>query len=379
MKLTKAQARALSVYASGLARAKPFTDLVSCVEHIGYVQIDTISVIERAHHHILWTRLPDYQPAQLSRAVSHDKQLLEAWAHALAFVPVSHFKFYLPEMREFERDPGRWYASVTPSAVSKLKRRITQLGSVTLDDFEDDPRVEKDHDWASTKPSKCVLQYLFHAGHLTIAERHGMKKRYAPTLKHFGWERFPRPATKREQLEYRIERALRVQGLSSANSICHLCPSLKKQIAPLLEKQVRAGQLVQIEVTGSKLKWFAKPETLRGLEAHEPESFEDRLQFLSPFDPLVIQRQWLKEIFDFEYSFEAYVPKAKRKYGYFSLPILYRTELIGLIDLKTDRVNRKVLVQSRHIFKKIPKLELLTKEAIKRFEKLQCAKGADEN
>src|ERR1700753_784574 len=191
------------------------------IEHLGYVQIDTINVIERCHHHILWNRIPDYRRSDLHHAQSVDKSVFEYWTHALSYVPTRDFRFFIPAMRLHKREGHKWFSSVTPTDMRKGMKLI-RAGALTIRDSDDDVLTEKQHLWASRKPSKRALQLAFYEGVLTISERVGMLKTYDLTTRHFGWDRLPPPASAREVMAYLLDRALLSQGIVSLDSICHL-------------------------------------------------------------------------------------------------------------------------------------------------------------
>ncbi|MGZ3352047.1 MAG: DNA glycosylase AlkZ-like family protein, partial [Xanthobacteraceae bacterium] len=117
--LTKAQARRIWLHAQRLDTRAPFGDgpaaTAAAVEHLGYVQIDTINVIERSHHHILWSRIPDYRRADLRQAQSVDKSVFEYWTHALSYVPTKDLRFFLPAMKRHKREGHKWLSSVKPA------------------------------------------------------------------------------------------------------------------------------------------------------------------------------------------------------------------------------------------------------------------------
>ncbi len=339
------------------------------------MQIDTIHVIERAHHHILWTRLPKYRPSDLQQAQSVDKTVMEAWTHALSYVPTSDFEFHLPRMRRVSREPGSWFDTVTDADIRRVKAQLSRHESLSVDDFDDDPggkrRVDKDHPWASRKPSKRVLEYLFHRGDLVIAKRQGMRKHYALASRHFGWKKVPEPASAEGVLAHRILGHLRSQGIGNLESICHLSPKLKSSCRKLLEDWIAHGKVRQVEIEGVDGDWWMLDSLWNRYQLLTPQQQECGTRFLSPFDPLVIRRKWTKAIFDFEYQFEAYLPQSKRKFGYFGLPILDQGELVGIIDLKADRGQKKILVQSQHLFRRLPGQSRRIKEALRAFAEFQ--------
>jgi uncharacterized protein YcaQ len=338
------------------------------------VQIDTINVIERCHHHILFCRIPSYRRADLHHAQSIDKSVFEYWTHPLSYVPSNDFRFFLPAMREHRREGHRWYASVKPADTRKVMR-LLRAGPLTIRDIEDDVLTEKEHLWQSRKPSKRALQLAFYTGVATVSERHGMLKTYELMTRHFGWDKPPKPASVKEITAYLLDRALRSQGIVSLDSICHLDAPSKKAVAALIASRVRRGELVPVSLDGAgRQEHWAQPSAL------EPgEVSPDLVHILSPFDPLIIQRKRTNLIFGYNHLFEAYVPKARRKLGYFALPVLVGDEIVAALDLKTDRQGRQLLMQKWTWLGQGKKtagrkeLKQMIEDELDRFERFQLA------
>src|SRR6201994_3525166 len=348
--LTQLQARRIWLRAQRLDVVAPFGEgaaaVAAAVEQLGYVQIDTINVIERSHHHILQTRIPAYRRADLRQAQSADKSVFEYWTHALSYVPSKDLRYFLPAMKQHRREGHKWFDTVTPADTKKVMTLIRRGGALTIRDIDDDVLTEKVHLWASRKPSKRALQLAFYTGALTISERTGMLKTYELMARHFGWDgadqEAPKPASAREVTAYLLDRALRAQGLVSLDSICHLDAPSKAAVRQLIEGRGRRKELVPVAIDGAgKQEHWARPETLEPAEGVSSEL----VHILSPFDPLVIQRKRTELFFDYGHRFEAYVPKEKRLFGYFALPVLAGEDIVAAIDLKTDRQKKKLLMQ----------------------------------
>ena len=378
--LTRAAARAIWLRAQRLDSEAPFGEgpqaAAAAIEHLGYVQIDTIHVIERCHHHILWNRIPAYRRADLHQAQSVDKSIFEYWTHALSYVPAKDFHFFIPAMKLHRREGHKWFADVKPADLRKVMRLLKTDGALTIRDIEDDVLVEKVHAWASRKPSKRALQLAFYEGRVTISERNGMLKTYELTDRHFGWDKPPKPASVREITGYVLDRALRAQGVVSLDSTCHLDAPSKKAVRQLIEARLRRGELVPVVLQDAgKQEHWAQPKTLE----IAGQAATERVHILSPFDPLIIQRKRTRLIFGYEHLFEAYVPKEKRRYGYFALPVLVGDEIVAALDLKTDRQNRKLLLQKWNwvgAAAKGPRRELKRRieEELHSFERFQLGK-----
>jgi hypothetical protein len=262
---------------------------------------------------------------------------------------------------------------VKPRDVRKVLARIRNQGALTIRDIDDDVLTEKDHEWASRKPSKRALQLAFFRGVVTVSQRSGMLKTYELTTRHFGLDRLPPAASGGEILEYRLDRALRSQGVVSLDSTLYLEPSLKRALGRVIDARVRRGELVPVALEGAgKLEHWARPETLETPVVIAP----DRVHLLSPFDPLINQRKRTLLFFGYEHRFEAYVPKNKRVFGYFALPVLVGDEIVAAIDLKTDRERQKILLQQWTWIGKGPRRarKALIEEALHRFERFQLAR-----
>jgi len=374
--LSTAQARRIWLRAQRLDTAAPFGEgpeaVASAVDHLGYVQIDTISVIERAHHHILWTRIPAYRRADLRQAQSVDRSIFEYWTHALSYVPTKDFRFFIPDMKLHRREGHKWFAGVKPADTRKVLRLIRKDGALTIRDIDDDVLVDKEHLWASRKPSKRALQLAFYTGVVTISERNGMLKTYELMERHFGWDKPPKSASTGEVSNYLLDRALRAQGLVSLDSICHLDAPRKPQVRRLIESRVRRRELVPVALEGAgKQEHWARPDVLET----SADGASEMVHILSPFDPLIIQRKRTELFFGYGHRFEAYVPKEKRVFGYFALPVLVGDDIVAAIDLKTDRKNRKLLLQKWNWIGKRPRKELKRRieEELHRFERFQLA------
>lgn len=378
IQLTQAEARRIWLHAQRLDTAEPFgagpKATPAAVAHLGYLQIDTIYVIERSHHHILYTRIPTYRREHLHQAHSIDKTVFEYWTHALSYLPTEHIRFYVRQMREDWHRRIVNFGKVSDSDVRRVLSRIRKDGALTIRDIEDEP-TEKEYAWASRKPSKRVLELAFYKGLVTVSQRVGMLKTYELMTRHFGWDRLPRAATEKDTLNHLLDRALQAQGLVSLDSVCHLDAARKPAMMRQVELRVRHKELVPVQIDGSggALHW-ARPEALDT----RCDPAQELVHILSPFDPLIIQRKRLRLFFDYDYRFEAYVPKHKRVFGYFVCPVLIGDKIVAGIDLKTDRSRQKLLVQSWNWIgrSKSCAVKQQVEAALHRFEHFQLGRDA---
>jgi uncharacterized protein YcaQ len=278
-------------------------------------------------------------------------------------------------MKRHKREGHKWLSSVKPADLRKVLRLIRRDGALTIRDIDDDVLVDKEHLWASRKPSKRALQLAFYTGVLTISERNGMLKTYDLMTRHFGWDRPPKPASAGETTAYLLDRALRAQGIVSLDSVCHLDAPSKPSILRLIQTRVRRNELVPVALEGAgKQEHWARPDTLATADSG---GFE-LVHILSPFDPLIIQRKRTELFFGYGHRFEAYVPREKRVFGYFALPVLVGENIVAAIDLKTDRKTRKLLMQKWSWVDAAPRgarkdLKRRIEEELHRFERFQLA------
>ena len=301
---------------------------LAAIEHLGYVQIDTISVIQRAHHHTLWNRNPRYRASQLDQLIA-DKQVFEYWSHAAAYLPMCDYRFSLPRKQAIARgDENHWYTRDTRLMDAVLKR-IADEGPLMARDFEH--TGTRRGDWHS-KPAKQALENLYMQGALMSARRENFHKVYDVTERVLPPGTDTRMPSPEEYARFLITRFLRAHGLGQAAEIAYLLKNTKPLITHTVQDMLASGELQSIRVAGKD--YVTLPDALSLLD--RPLA-RNTLKILSPFDNLLIQRKRMQALFGFDYLIECYVPKAKRQFGYFSLPILWDGKLVARMDCKADR------------------------------------------
>lgn len=374
-RIKKNLARNVWITAQRLDVKNPFSSgaesVTKAIEHLGYVQIDTISVVERCHHHILYNRIPHYKRSYLNRAQSVDKTVFEYWTHALSYIPVRDYQYYVSHMKSINTSEGSWFGAVKTEDYKKVKR-ILKSGPVAISDIKDDDLKEKQHEWDSKKPSKRALQLGFYNGEFVVSRREGMLKIYDLTDRHFNWSKKPKAVSDKMYTDYIIDRALKAQGIVSLDSICHLNNPQKKAVQLNIQNRIKNELLLEVQIEDeTKTKYWMQPETLE-----KKIKTSELTHILSPFDPLIIQRKRLLQFFDYNHVFEAYVPKEKRKFGYFTLPVLSGNNIIAVLDLKTDRQAQKLSVQNWVWLDKHKSAEnkKIIENEMHKFEKFQLAK-----
>ncbi len=307
---------------------KAIDNTLKALENLGYVQIDTISVIQRAHHHTLWNRNPDYTASHLNQLIA-DKKAFEYWSHAAAYLPMRDYRYSLPRKQVIaNEEQNHWYKR-DKVLMNSILKRISTEGPLMSKDFVN--KGKKTADWES-KPAKQALEYLFMQGDLMISHRVNFHKVYDITERVLPKEINTSIPTKEEYVRFLIRQFLQANGLGQANEIGYLLKNIKALISNTIEEMHLNNELIKLTV--GELTYYALPNSMELL--NNPLS-RSKLKILSPFDNLLIQRKRIQNLFNFNYQIECYVPSAKRKYGYFSLPILWDGKLVARMDCKAER------------------------------------------
>jgi len=306
-------------------------DLFKIILRLGYVQIDTISIVERAHKHVLWTRLPEYRNEMLDELIDKDKKVFEFWDHAAAYMPMKYFRFTLPRKEMYAKKYKHWEKK-NKKLLNFIIDRITAEGPLRSRDFEE---TKKRGLWWDWKPAKEGLEYLFHTGRLAARSRKNFQKVYDIPERFLPGNIVLTVPSDEELSEHLILKSINANGISSEKELTYLRhhnrAATKHTLNRLLEEKKIIG--VNIKETESE-KYYS---TKKVLGSHTSCSADTVVHILSPFDNMVIQRKRLQELFRFDYLIECYVPAPKRKYGYFCLPVLYGNKFAGRIDTKADR------------------------------------------
>lgn len=321
------------------------------IEKLGYVQIDTISVIQRAHHHTLWTRCPDYTQEMLHELQARDRRVFEYWGHAASYLPMCDYRYYIPKMRYFDDPKQKWEKQRLDKFGHLMKpvlERIRKEGPLGSKDFI--PKSEKKRGtWWDWRPSKVALELLFWKGDLMITERRNFSRIYDLTERVLP-EGIDTSAPDDDELgRFLVRRALAAYGIAKENEIReHIHTTDKEMISESLHDLMDAGEVVSLKIGKSNSNnYYALSDLLERSSKLKKKS--PQLRLLSPFDNLIIQRERIKNLFGFDYALECYVPASKRQYGYFVLPILWGEQFAGRLDPKSDRKKKILIIQKLFI------------------------------
>lgn len=363
LELSPRDARRLAIGAQLLAGPTPKRPtkrrMRETIRHLGALQIDSISVVARSHHIVLWSRLGFHPQQWLEELFYPDRVLFEYWAHAAAFVPIELYPYFRRVMLERTSADGdgwnpktRQWIAENADVLDHVVAHISEHGPASSSTFSAPPGSARAEPWAwyGNKPTNLALDLLWTMGTLMIDRREKFQRWYDLTERvHPGWDDANMPSIEEEQ-QMLGAAAVRAMGVTTArwlpdyfrkgwgNSALPSSPARR-----VLNDLVGLGLVTPVRVRGWDEEAFVWSELL---DRRIPLS---RTTLLSPFDSLVWDRRRTAGLFDFELMLEAYTPAAKRRYGYYSLPILYRDRLVGRLDPKADRAARHLIVRTLHL------------------------------
>jgi uncharacterized protein YcaQ len=324
--------------------------LLKVIEQIGYVQVDSINVVDRAHHLILASRLDSYRHQHYSHLLERDRSLFEHWTHAASAIPTQWFRHWKlrfdPERaRDFN---SRWWRHLlwwrqmvgadAERVIGHVRDRISREGPLRSQDFEherDTPGA-----WWNWKPQKAALEFLWATGELMITGRDGFKKIYDLTERVLPeHHRLSQPAPE-EHIEWACSTALDRMSFATSKELAGFWNAVTQAQAEAWAKAAaKTGRIIQVVVpnkgAGKQKPSWAPADWERRL-ARLPDP-PDRMRLLCPFDPVVRDRGRLAHLFGFDYIFEVFLPAPKRQYGYYVLPILEGDRFVGRVDPKFHR------------------------------------------
>ena len=339
--------RRLALQHQGLMTTPSFGNGLSAtcraIEHLGYVQIDTISVVERAHHHVLWSRVPDYNQSHLNQLVQQ-KQIFEYWYHAASYLPIQDYRYALLRMEKVRDGMHRYFNRGDQRLMNEILIRAQAEGKIRLRDIDKENKANTGGWWNSSLARRSIEQ-LFMQGDLMISERIGMEKVYSLTESCLPSGLDLSKPSLDEYALYLLNTTFRAHGVFTLKQLLHLQTGkdIRDAMQNVLNQQIEEGLITTIKDVDGQL-YYVNSESL-----NQTISIEPSVKILSPFDNLVIHRDRLNSLFKFDYRIECYVPESKRIYGYFCLPILYGDQLVGRIDCKAHRAKKVFEIISLHL------------------------------
>lgn len=344
IQLSQSEARKIIVNAAGLARKAQFGTgseaVYRLIDHLGFVQLDTNYVVERAHHQVMWSRVPDYEPMWLDE-LREDGRIYEYFTSDAGFIPMQDFRFSLPVKTAFAK---RWenQTKAEKQLAKQVLDRIEREGPLMVGDFEND-RTEASSGWWDWRPAKIALERLYLEGHLMICRTPKFQKVYDLPLNLVPGETDLNEPPAEEFARFVIRRTLGALGVGYVKEMAWRARYVKDNLVKKeIPKMVEEGLLQTVAVEGLKSPLYMLPGQPTDIEL-AGDAF-----ILSPFDILNVFRHRLRDFFDFDYQVECFVPAPKRRYGYFSLPVLIGDTFVARMDSKADRKNKMLMIHNLH-------------------------------
>jgi uncharacterized protein len=354
MRLTQTAAQHLLIAAQGLNtppdRPTSPADVLEAIQKMAVLQIDTINIVARSPYLVLWSRLGDYEPRWLDDALA-SRQIFEYWSHEASFLPIEDYPLYRRQQISGvgktwwgrARDWLNNHPEVTALVTDKLRE-----GAVRSADFQ---RTDgQKGSWWNWKEEKLALEMLFMLGEVMVARRHNFQRIYdlrERVMPDWDDTHTPEADAMERALALKAARAL---GVAPAAWIPDYFRRPKNGTDKMLESLADEGALVRVEVEGWRGIGYVHPDNLDlARQASAGELIPTTTTLLSPFDPIVWDRKRASELFNFDYRIECYTPAPKRIYGYFTLPILRRGQLIGRLDPKAHRKEGIFEVKALHL------------------------------
>jgi uncharacterized protein YcaQ len=347
MFLPNAQARRLFLHRHALA--EPPTGpasgpaLAALVDRLGFVQVDSINTVERAHHMILWSRRQSYKPADLHRLIEQDRTLWEHWTHDAAILPTAlhghwHHRFASDAIR-LRTHWANWFRPGYEALLEQTLRRIEAEGPLTTADVGAG-EARGSGGWWDWHPSKTALEWLWRTGQLAITRREGFRKVYDLTERVIPESQRAPKGDRAHMIHWACFAALDRLGFADAGELRAFWHLITPQEAKhWAQAALKWGEIALVEIEGAdgrRKQSLARPDVVQAA-AEAPEPPPRRIRILSPFDPALRDRARAEFLFGFRYRIEVFVPEAKRQYGYYVFPVLEGSHLIGRVDVKAFR------------------------------------------
>ncbi len=329
MKLTNLEARRLWLHTHGLSAAPTGPlNVMGLINALGFVQIDTIRNVTRAHHHILWSRNQTYREKHLWPLL-RERQLFEHFTHDASLIPMQTLPMWRRQFSRMEKYAAKseWLASsLGQQSIAEIKARIAAEGPLSTHAFNS--KIEGKREMWSRPPHKKALDRMWYAGELATAHRENFVKFYDLAERVFPAHLRAEQHAEAAQIDWLCTEALNRLGFATATEIARFWDAVSL-------KEARAWAMgraqVEVEAADGRISLaYAAPT----LAAPRPCT---RLRILNPFDPAIRDRARLKRLFGFEYRNEMFVPKTKRRWGYYVYPLLEGVRFVGRIELKADR------------------------------------------
>ena len=339
LKIRNRAARRLWLTTQGLATSPTGAlDILPIIRQLGFVQLDTIRVVSRAHHHIIWNRNQHYREPMLNKVLANDRRLFEHYTHDASVLPMEFYPMWRRQFRRLKEriDRSSWYGTMLDAAGrDAIKTRIANEGPLSTHAF--DTKVSGAKGMWKRPPHKLALDYMWYAGELATSHRENFKKFYDLSERVIPEVLRSQEHPDETQVDWLCHAALQRLGFGTLNEIQKFWNAADpREVNAWAE---RAGQsVVPVDLQAADGSW-SKSYAHGDIETRlsEATATSSRLRIINPFDPIVRDRARLKRIFGFDYRIEIFVPVAKRKWGYYVFPLLEGDRFVGRLEAKADR------------------------------------------
>lgn len=339
LRISNRAARRLWLDAQGLSAAPTGAlDVRGTIQRLGFVQLDTIQVVSRAHHHILWSRNQNYREPMLNKLLQKERGVFEHFTHDASVIPIETYPMWRRRFQQLEAKVRTWgwHSNILDDAGrNAIKQRIRDEGPLSTHAF--DTRVEGKREMWRRPPHKLALDYMWYAGDLSTSHRENFTKFYDLTERVIPDHHRNDKRSDAEQVDWLNREALSRLAFATDGEIMRFWAA-----ASLAEVKAWAAKsrkkLVAVEVETHDGDWLPAmaPADIEQRLASAPTP-TSRLRILNPFDPAIRDRNRLMRLFGFDYTIEIFVPAAKRRWGYYVYPLLEGDRFVGRIELKADR------------------------------------------
>jgi hypothetical protein len=349
--ISNERARALILARTGLSGERHeggAAALAPLIRKLGYVQLDSIRMVERAHHHILYSRHSAYRPRHLKRLQDKAPALFEHWTHDSSLIPLEHYPHWIHRFAHARARIAIWRERFGDDRVLKTVRdHIETLGVARARDFSH--LGGRTGSWWGWGPAKAALEYLWRSGELAVLQRESFEKVYDLAERSIPTHLRKARPSRAETIDWACNMALDRLGAATQKMLSDFWGHASiPEAAAWIARQKRKGHLIDVTLEGAPgMRGFAavaRPDIETHLDALPAPT--SRLRVLSPFDPVLRDRARVKRIFGFDYRIEIFVPEHKRQFGYYIFPLLEGSRFVGRLDMKAERAKDRLAVKA---------------------------------
>lgn len=343
-------ARRIALAAQGFghspATAPGLRQVAGLVDRLGVLQIDSVNVFERSHYLPAFSRLGAYDRAILDRLTTGRRgRMVESWAHQAAFIPRELWPLFEFRREEFRRKGSEWGGWLVENRelADWLRTELAANGPMPASQIEHDAN-ERRGPWWGWSDVKRTLEWMFRVGEVVCVERRRFERIYALPEQVLATELLAGAPPEADAVRELVRRAAFALGIATEADLADYWRMLRAPVRVAIRELQDEGVLLPVEVPRWTTGGRPTPAWVHR-DARRPRRLE-AAAVLSPFDPVVWFRPRTERLFDFHYRIEIYTPEPERKFGYYSLPVLIDDDVVGRVDLKSDRKSRVLRVQS---------------------------------